>query len=120
MADTPENIAIYPKRKNQKEFTGFHISRVMLLSSLETRTVTDFSMPPFKAKGTVEIQLPAKFLDSIEQGSAVVADAMFVSYSFIGLRKIRDFDFLAPQKSTRKYQTVEERKLGPGERIIHI
>lgn len=120
MADTPENIAIYPKRKNQKEFNGFPLSRVMLLSSLETGTIIDFCMAPFKGKGTGEIPLAAKLLDSIEPNSAVVADAMFVSYSFIGLCRSRNLDFLAPQKKNRKYQTVEERKLGPGDRIISI
>jgi hypothetical protein len=118
MADTPENVARYPKRRNQKVHSGFPLARVMLTSTLETGTVLDFCMAPYKGKGTGEIPLGTKLLDSIESNSVLLADAMFVSYSFMSLCKDRNLDFLAPKKSNRKYRIVREKKLGPGDKIV--
>jgi len=120
IADTPENVAAFPKRSNHKEYSGYPLARVMLASSLETGSVIDFNMAPFKGKGTGEIPLGAQLLDSIDPGCVLVADAMFVSYSFIGLCIKNRLDFMAPRKSNRKLTVIAEKKIGDGDRIITV
>jgi hypothetical protein len=120
MADTAENVAAFPKRRNLKPHAGYPIARVMLASSLETGSVIDFDMAPYKGKCTGEIPLGAGLLKSFEPGSVLLADAMFVSYSFIGLCKLQQLDFLAPKKSNRKFTVVDEKKIGVGDRLICV
>ena len=44
MADTPENIAAFPKRSSHKEYSGYPLARFTLVGSLETGAIIDFKM----------------------------------------------------------------------------
>jgi hypothetical protein len=120
MADTPENVALFPKRKNQQEHNGYPLARLMISSTLETGTITNFCMAPSKGKGTGEITLGKKLLEGITPENVLIADAMFVTYSFISLCQDKGLDFLAPKKNNRKYQILHEEIIGPGDKIIRI
>lgn len=120
MSDTMANLAEFPKRSIHHEYNGYPISRSILAASLETGTVIDFNMAPWKGKGTGELPLAATILDSIEANNVLIGDAMFVSFSFIGLCRARNLDFMAPQKSRRLFKIIEENKLSEGDRLIKI
>jgi len=120
MADTPDNVAVYPKRSNHNEYLGYPLARVMMACSLETGSVADFSISPWRGKSTGEIPLGAKLLDTFERGNIVLADAMFVSYSFIGLCQRRGLDFVGHKKANRKFTILAEQRIGDGDRLIKI
>jgi hypothetical protein len=120
MSDTPDNVAVYPKRSNHHEYNGYPIARVMLASSLETGSVVDFGIAAWRGKSTGEIPIAARLIDSIERGNILLADAMFVSYSFIGLCQRGGLDFVGHKKSNRKFTIIAEQKIGDGDRLIQI
>lgn len=119
MADTKENVEKYPKRSDQKH-TGYPLARLVIASSLESGTVTDMEMAPFKGKGTGETSLGKKILKRLAPDEIVLGDAIFATYSFMNDCLSQNIDFLIPKKNNRKYEIIKSSKIGDGDRLITI
>ena len=85
MADTEENQAEYPRHNNQKEGCGYPLARIEALTNLENGALTDFTMSSFQGKGTGELSLGKKLLESLAGGEILLADAFYTAYSFMAL-----------------------------------
>ena len=120
MPDTLENQAEFPQNPNQKKGHGYPVSRVSLLTSLETGSVLDFAMGPFMGKGSGELNLARGLLDSVNQGEVLVGDAFYMNYSFISLVKERGIDFVSIRKKNAKFIEISSQRISAGDRIIRI
>jgi hypothetical protein len=58
MPDTPENQADFPQLDSQKAGLGFPIARMVVLISLATGAVLDYSLGAYQGKGIGIQQLP--------------------------------------------------------------
>lgn len=120
MADSTKNVERFPKRRNQNEYNGYPLARVMLATSLATGTVQEFKLAPFKGKGTGELSLASDLIKNLEKGGTIVADAMFVSYAFMAKCKLLNLNFVAQKKDNRKYKILSKQTIGSGDKIIYI
>ena len=104
----------------QKKGHGYPVSRISLLTSLETGAVLDFSMGPFMGKGSGELNLARGLLNSLNTGEVLVGDAFYMNYSFISLVQERGIDFVSIKKKNAKFIEISSQKISAEDRIIRI
>lgn len=120
MSDTPHNQAEFPQNSNQKDGHGYPLSRISLLTSLETGSVLDFNMGPFLGKGLGELHLARGMLNSLNSGDVLVGDAYYLNYSFLCLTKERGIDFVSIKKKNAKFIEISSQRISAEDRIIRV
>lgn len=120
MSDTKENQLEFPQNPNQKKGQGYPLSRISLLTSLETGSVLDFAMGPFMGKGSSELSLARGLLGSMNAGEVLVGDAFYTNYSFISMVMDRGVDFVAIKKKNAKFVELSSQRISADDRIIRI
>ena len=80
LADTEKNNEAYPKHSNKKGGIGFPQIRLLAILSLITGTVVDYAFDANKGKGTGEISLLRRVLDSINEEDIVIADRLYCNF----------------------------------------
>ncbi len=120
MADSVENQLSFPQHTNQKKGLGFPLARMSAMTSLETGSVIDFEMGPWIGKGTGELFLGSKILNTLEGNEVVVADAFYMSYFFISNVKKKNADVLTRLKGNRNFIIISSEKIGDNDRLILV
>jgi len=118
MADTPENQAEYPQRRNQKAGVGFPILRFVVLLSLAVGTTLDCAIGACRGKNTGEQSLFRKTWDSLESGDIVLADRLYDCYRDIALLKERGIDSLFGKKQSRNCDFRSGKRMGKNDHIV--
>jgi len=80
MTDTKSNQLSFPQHGNQKEGSGFPIARIVVLMSLSTGTVIDYSIAPYKGKLTGEHALFREIHHHICDKTLLLGDSYYPSY----------------------------------------
>lgn len=83
MADTKSNQDAYPQHANQEEGSGFPIARIVVIMSLFTGTIIDYSIGSYKGKLTGEHALFREIQHHICSQTLLLADAYYPSYFLI-------------------------------------
>jgi hypothetical protein len=117
-ADTPENQAQYPQPDSQKPGLGFPMIRAVALISLAVGAVRDWAAGPYSGKGTGEISLLRRLIESLEQGTLLVGDAIYCVYAELTLLAAREVDFVLPQNNERRTDFRRGTRLGRRDHIV--
>lgn len=80
LPDTQKNNKAYPKHSNKKKVIGFPQIRLVAVLSLITGAVVDYALDASKGKGTGELSLLRRLLDSINEQDLVVADRLYCNF----------------------------------------
>lgn len=80
LPDTEKNNEVYPKHSNKKGGIGFPQIRLVAVLCLITGKVVDYALDANKGKGTGEISLLRRILDSINEQDIVVADRLYCNF----------------------------------------
>jgi hypothetical protein len=102
MPDTPENQAVYPRRRNQPHGVGFPIARVVAIFSLATGAALDLAIGPMRGKKTGETTLFRSLDRALEPGDVVLGDRLFSSYHDVARLRQRHIDCVFRQHATRR------------------
>jgi hypothetical protein len=120
LADTPANQAEFPQHSEQAEGAGSPIIRVTVLFCLETRSVVDYEIAPYKGKNTGEITLGIELLKNINQGDLLLGDALYAKYSFMSECLHRGINVLFHHNKISDIDFRTGKKLGENDHVIAI
>ena len=118
MQDTPENQAVYPQARTQREGLGFPVARVVVLLSLATGMLTDMAMGPYAGKETGETALARQLLGRFKPGDILLADRYYCSYFMIALLMELGIDFVSRVHQLRTVDFRRGRRLGKGDHVV--
>jgi hypothetical protein len=118
LPDTPKNNETYPKHSNKKESVGFPQIRLLGVLSLITGAVIDYALDANKGKGTGEISLLRRILDSINEQDIVVADRLYCNFFLIHDLKNKKVDVIVPGHAQRRSDFRKGKRLGKKDHII--
>ena len=117
LPDTKKNNETYPKHSNKKEGVGFPQIRLVGILSLITGTVIDYALDANKGKGTGEISLLRRILDSINEQDIVVADRLYCNFFLIHDSKNKNVDVIVPGHIQRCSDFRKGKHLGKKDHI---
>ena len=117
LPDTEKNNETYPKHSNKKEGVGFPQIRLLGVLSLITGTVVDYALDANKGKGTGEISLLRRILDSINEQDIVVADRLYCNFFLIHDLKKKNVDVIVPGHVQRRSDFRKGKRLGRKDHI---
>ncbi len=117
-ADTPENQAGYPQPDSQKPGLGFPMIRAVALISLAVGAVRNWAAGPYSGKVTGEISLLRRLMNTLEQGTLLVGDAIYCVYAELALLAARKVDFVLPQNNERRTDFRRGTRLGRRDHIV--
>ena len=122
MPDTPENQAVYPQQRRQKEGLGFPICRVVGITCLSSGALLNAAVGRFNGKGGDEQTLLRSIQGTLESGDIVIGDAFFPTFFFIAAMQEQGVDILMEQMGARKRVTDFRcgKRLGPRDHLITI
>ncbi len=80
MPDTPENQAVYPQQRGQKEGLGFPICRVVGITCLTSGALLNAAVGCFNGEGGDEQTLLHSIQETLESGDILVGDAFFPAF----------------------------------------
>ena len=118
LPDSAQNQAMYPQHGNQASGAGFPIARLVGVISLAHGGVLDFSMGPYKGKGTGEHGLFRALKDGFVAGDVMLADSYYCSYFLIADLLTRGVDVVFEQHGARKTDFRTGQKLGPRDHVV--
>jgi Transposase DDE domain len=117
LPDTKKNNETYPKHSNKKEGVGFPQIRLVGILSLITGTVIDYALDANKGKGTGEISLLRRILDSINEQDIVVADSLYCNFFLIHDLRNKNVDVIVPGHIQRCSDFRKGKHLGKKDHI---
>lgn len=100
--DTLDNQAKYPQPSSQEWGLGFPQVRVVTSVSLATGCIDAYDISPVAGKGTGEVTLFRKILDSFKSRDIIVGDSNFESYHDVALLRMLGVDAVFCINGTRK------------------
>jgi len=122
LPDTPDNQAVYPQQRSQKEGLGFPICRVVGLTCLSSGTLLNAAVGRFQGKGSDEQTLLRSIQETLDSGDILIGDAFFPTFFFIAAMQSQGVDILMEQMGARKRITDFRRgkRLGQRDHLIAI
>jgi hypothetical protein len=117
LPDTKKNNEAYPKHSNKKEGIGFPQIRLVGVLSLITGKVIDYALDANKGKGTGEISLLRRILNSINEQDIVVADRLYCNFFLIHDLKNKNVDVIVPGHAQRRSDFRKGKRLGKKDHI---
>ncbi len=122
MPDTPENQAVYPQQRGQKEGLGFPICRVVGITCLASGALLNAAVGRFNGKGGDEQTLLRSIQETLESGDILVGDAFFPTFFLMAAMQAKGVDILMEQLGARKRVTDFRRgkRLGQRDHLITI
>lgn len=102
MADTDDNQAEFPRRRNQKHGVGFPILRLVVVFSLAYGTALELAIGPTRGKKTGENELFRSMFDVFEPGDIMLGDRLFASYRDIAALRARQVDVVCRAHQSRR------------------
>ena len=117
LPDTPKNNEAYPKHSNKKERVGFPQIRLLGIVSLIAGTVIDYALDANKGKGTGEISLLRRILNSINEQDIVVADRLYCNFFLIHDLREKKVDVIVPGHVQRRSDFRKGKRLGKKDHI---
>ena len=117
MPDTPENQAAFPQAKSVKAGLGFPFMRAVALISLSTGAVVDFECGSNEGKGTGELSLLRRMLDTMKPGDILVADRYYPSFFMVKELQKRGIDLVSMSFHNRTVDFEQGIQLGEKDHI---
>tara|TARA_R110002110_G_scaffold64207_3_gene177627 strand:- start:483 stop:1523 length:1041 start_codon:yes stop_codon:yes gene_type:complete len=118
MPDTEANQAVYPQQHVQKPGLGFPIARIVGLISLGAGTVTDYAIGPHQGKGTGEMSLFSKLIDSLHSGDLLLADRYYSTYATLAILSRKNIAFVSQNHAQKKPDFNAGHKLATKDHIV--
>lgn len=118
MPDTEANQAVYPQQHVQKPGLGFPIARIVGLISLGAGTVTDYAIGPHQGKGTGEMSLFSKLIDSLHSGDLLLADRYYSTYATLAILSRKNIAFVSQNHAQKKPDFKTGHKLASKDHIV--
>ena len=118
MPDTPENQADFPQLDSQKPGLGFPIARMVVLISLATGAVLDYSLGAYQGKGTGETSLLSQLFGSLSIGDLLMADRYYCTFVIIALLQASGIPVLFPIHARKKVDFSLGVRLGAKDHLI--
>jgi hypothetical protein len=118
MPDTPENQADFPQLDSQKPGLGFPIARMVVLISLATGAVLDYSLGAYQGKGTGETSLLSQLFGSLSIGDLLMADRYYCTFAIIALLQASGIPVLFPIHARKKVDFSLGVRLGAKDHLI--
>ena len=109
MYDTPENQQEYPQAKNQHEYHGFPVARILGIFCLATGAVIDAAISSLCMS---EISLFRMLYSHLNPGDIALGDKLFGSYGDIALLSGRGIDSVFRMHHLRKTDFRKGKRLG--------
>jgi len=109
MYDTPENQQEYPQAKNQHEYHGFPVARILGIFCLATGAVIDAAISSLCMS---EISLFRMLYSHLNPGDVALGDKLFGSYGDIALLSGRGIDSVFRMHHLRKTDFRKGKRLG--------
>ncbi len=115
MYDTPENQQEYPQAKNQHEYHGFPVARILVIFCLATGAVIDAAISSLCMS---EISLFRMLYSRLNPGDVALGDKLFGSYGDIALLSQRGIDSVFRMHHRRKTDFRKGKKLGSYDHLV--
>ena len=117
-ADTEENQKAFPQHKNQKKGCGFPLLRIVVVTSLVTGLVCDYSIAAYKGKGTGEFALLRNIFSCIEKDDILLGDRYFPSFFVMSDLITAEADGIFRGHHQRHYDFRTGDRLGKKEHVL--
>lgn len=115
MPDTPENQALYPQPRGQKEGCGFPVMRLVGLFSLATGALVALARGPLsEGEGT----LLHRVWDVLARGDVLLTDRGLSSFAHVARLLARGVDAVMRQQPCLKASLRPLKRLGKGDRLM--
>jgi len=118
MPDTAENQKEFPQPKSQSPGIGFPISRVVGILSCATGAVLEFTMGPYRGKGTGEHGLLREIIDTFQRGDIALGDSYYGSYFLYAQLISMGVDAVFPVHGSRDSDFRKGMRLGKKDHIV--
>ena len=115
MYDTPENQQEYPQAKNQHEYHGFPVARIVGIFCLATGALIDAAIGSLCVS---EISLFRMLYSHLNPGDVALGDKLFGSYGDIALLSRRGIDSVFRIQHRRKTDFRKGKKLGSYDHLV--
>ena len=115
MYDTPENQQEYPQAKNQHEYHGFPVARIVGIFCLATGALIDAAISSLCMS---EISLFRMLYSHLNPGDVALGDKLFGSYGDIALLSRRCIDSVFRIHHRRKTDFRKGKKLGSYDHLV--
>ena len=115
MYDTPQNQQEYPQPKNQHEYHGFPVARILGIFCLATGALIDAAIDSFWVP---EIKLFRMLYSHLKSGDIALGDRLFGSYGDISLLAQRGVDCVFRMHHLRKTDFRRGKKLGSYDHLV--
>jgi len=109
MYDTPENQQEYPQAKNQHEYHGFPVARILGIFCLATGALMDATISSLCSS---EISLFRMLYSLLNPGDVALGDRLFGSYGDIALLSQKGVDSVFRMHHLRKVDFRRGKRLG--------
>ena len=81
LADTAENRAEFPLQDPKRAGLSFPMVRLLVIFSLAVGTAVEYAVTPYRGKGTGELAMLTRLLDTFEPNDILLGDRAFCSYA---------------------------------------
>jgi len=115
MTDTPQNQQEYPQPKNQHEYHGFPVARIVGIFCLATGALIDAAIGSFWES---EIGLFRSLYSRLNPGDIALGDKLYGSYGDIALLAKRSVDCVFRMNHHRKTDFSKGKKLGQYDHLV--
>ena len=115
MYDTPQNQQEFPQPKNQHEYHGFPVARIVGIFCLATGALIDAAIGSF---WVAEVSLFRKLYSHLKPGVVALGDRIFGSYGDIALLSQRGVDCVFRMHHLRKTDFRKGKKLGKYDHLV--
>ncbi len=115
MYDTPQNQQDFPQPKNQQDYHGFPVARIIGIFCLATGALIDAAIDSFWVP---EIKLFRMLYSHLKPGDVALGDRLFGSYGDIALLSQRGIDCVFRMHHLRKPDFSKGKRLGLYDHIV--
>ena len=115
---TEDNLAKFQCHPNQHSDVGMPLPRAIVLLSMTTGCVLDFTYDNYSGKGTGEISMLRSRLDVFQPGDLVVMDALYCSFTTMALLKQRGVDVVVRMSGSRLVDHRSSERLDQGDYLM--
>jgi Transposase DDE domain len=115
MYDTPQNQQDFPQPKNQHQYHGFPVARILGIFCLATGAIIDAAIDSFWVP---EIKLFRILYSNLKPGDIALGDRLFGSYGDIALLSQRGIDCVFRMHHLRKPDFSKGKRLGLYDHIV--
>ncbi len=120
LPDTLKNQEKYPQQISQKEGLGFPICRTLGVLCLESGSIVNAKIAPYKGKGADEHSMLRALLNTFKKGDLVIGDALYSSYWLLAYLQQNGINGVFQQNGGRAKKTDFRVgiKLGKNDHIV--